>query len=47
MNPNTSQLIDGQLVEEANKFMELSRTLGPEYADMYNRGLIADFIRGY
>jgi len=47
MNPKTSQLIDGQLVEEANKFMELSRTLGPEYADMYNRGLIADFIRGY
>lgn len=46
MNPKTSQLVDNQLVDEASTYIDTYNRLGPDFARMYNRGLIEAFIRG-
>lgn len=45
MNPNTFQDIDNQYVDEASTYIDTVRNHGQDFADMYARGLLDDFLR--
>lgn len=47
MNPNTSQLMDQQFVEESSTFMDLEKQLGRPAAIEYAQGLLMNYLRNY